>query len=198
MRADPQGTTSQSLHVGSREFAALDPFLRVVLITDGTVTRSLEAYFNEPVDVSVIAAGDHASAADLAACGLDRAGAVMRREVTLRGRRSGTAYAYAESFLVVDSLPASMREALAGGRRGIGELIRDFRLETYRDLHDIVRCAARRWALPLGIAENSEVLVRSYRIFHGGCVAVSLREVFPEACYEARAVDRVLPLASAG
>lgn len=32
----------------------LAPFLRVLLVTEGTVTRSLEAFFLEPIDLEVL------------------------------------------------------------------------------------------------------------------------------------------------
>ena len=162
--------------------ASLPPFLRTLLVTDGTVTKSLEAYFWEPVAVENLGQEVVPLARDTPWLGLERGAEVLHRRVRLVGGHSGTVYAHAESRIRLTRLPADLRDELRQGRIGIGELLRECGLETYRELLDFgvgpVQGLAHVFTVP------DETLVhRTYRIAVGHQPAILITEHFPLSVY---------------
>lgn len=166
-----QGFSTASLAgpQGSVLFADIPPLLRLLLVTDGTVTKALEAYFNSAVQVHLIGQGREPSRAGV----FDKINLVskdlMYREVHLVKRVNHTVLAQAESIIALDRLPADLAESLLAGRFGIGELIRSQGLDTYRQLCD------------LGICERNAVLGvwRRYEICQQGTALIQVQEWFP-------------------
>lgn len=181
MHMGPDGVVEAEL---SDQFAGLPPFLRVLLVTDGTVTRSLEAYFLERIEVVVLAHAETPSDRGHPEIDAARGDSILDRQVVLRGQVSGCAYAFAESIFAIDRVPPAVRRQLIEERKGIGEVLRAGRLETYRELYAIRRAEAGEWARNLGIDASAEVAIRDYRIFLEGRPAIRIEEVFPVARYQ--------------
>ncbi len=166
--------------------AALPAFLRTLLVADGTVTKALEAYFWEPLEVQPISQSYKANpqgCKDL----LDSSGSqVLEREVKLMGRLSGCCFACARSYLVLDYLPDSLVEGITAGRLGIGELLREEGVETYREIVrlDSFPRGVRSDEVPGGL--DDDLVARSYRIRVGGVPAILVTEYFPLAPYRER------------
>ncbi|MFL0810135.1 MAG: chorismate pyruvate-lyase family protein [Agarilytica sp.] len=149
------------------ELAELPAFLRVLITTDGTVTSSLEAYFWEPVTVEtkrqvplVLA---QAEPAINAAAGDE----VLLRQVQLRGQYSNTVFVEARSLIRMDLLPENIRADLKKQKLGIGELLRDCELETYREI------------LEVGKDEQCHHVWRKYRIVMEHRPFIQITESFP-------------------
>lgn len=153
--------------------------IRVLLTTDGTVTKSLEAYFWEPVAVK--RTGQQTLAADLPessrfagnlpVCESLNARALWRRDVNLVGEKTGNIYASATSLIDPASLPSAIAEGLAAGKLGIGGVIRELGLETYRQV--------------VGVGQSApDTLWRSYRLFYQGDVLMQICETFDLARFK--------------
>ncbi|HXD53691.1 MAG TPA: chorismate pyruvate-lyase family protein [Solirubrobacteraceae bacterium] len=114
--------------------AAIDAFLRNLLVTDGTVSRSLEAQTLRPVVVEPVEQSEtlppDAVAAHLA---LEEDEACMRRRVVMRVGAPGPSV-WAESFLVPGRAPIEFLRALRSNQRGIGGTIEQLKLESWREL----------------------------------------------------------------
>src|SRR4051812_24511224 len=54
----------------SPDFPGLSPILRVLLVTDGTVTKTLEAYFGEAIEVDVLEHAERTSESPYPAIGI--------------------------------------------------------------------------------------------------------------------------------
>lgn len=160
----------------------LPAFLRVLLVTDGTVTKSLEAYFWEPITVEPVAQRTTVAARALPALDLAAGAAVLERQVRLIGAHRGDVYVYAESVLRLEALSAALREDLLAGRIGIGEMLRERGLETYREILDVGSVAAPELSPLFGIAVET-VVYRTYRIFLHHRPAILITEKFPLARY---------------
>ncbi len=131
----------------SLAFAELPPVLRVLLLQDGTVTKTLEAFFWEPVAIRTIdqRMAELGVGTPLPGCEPDRL--VLHRRVEIVGEVSQRLFCQATSLVRTDQLPDSVAEKLIAGRIGIGELLRDRGLETYRELESIyLSCVARAFA----------------------------------------------------
>lgn len=167
-------------------FSTFPPFLRVLLVTDGTVTRTLEAYFDERIDVQVISHREMASDQSYAGIRVVRGERIIRRKVVLRGRCSRIAYAIAESVIAVERLSGDLQRRLACEPLGIGELIRVSRLETYREVLSVDRARAGEWAGDLAVEESAGVAMRRYVIYIDTKPTMEISEIFPERPFQRR------------
>lgn len=165
------------------DLSALPPFLRVLLLTDGTVTKSLEAYFWEPIAVDSLAQDTVRVSADLDWIGLKRGDRALQREVRLIGAESGVVYAYAKSLLKLEMLPAAVQQDLLSGGIGIGELLRERGLETYREILDMGREADPSLARLFNDRHGNELLYRVYRVLMKREAIILIEEKFPYRLY---------------
>lgn len=159
--------------------AELTPYERALLIIDGTVTKFIEAYRMEPVEVELLAQDnlvlDRPSRWLEAVAGSE----VISRQVILRGRDSGSLYAYASSRLVRDRLPEFVRRRLAHDPHGIGHILLESRLETFREVLWSGRERLERPPEPLAHLAGQDLISRTYRIFAGGLPLMLISETFP-------------------
>lgn len=161
---------------GPIAYSSIPPLLRLLLVTDGTVTKSLEALFNIPIKV-IVQRQEPVAAANLAqsvVCDL-QSEQLLVRDVTLVRTDSHQLMAQAHSLIALDFLPADLAAGLLVGELGIGELIRSQGLDTYRQLVD------------LGISRREEALGiwRRYYICKQGAVLMQVEEWFPWTVYAA-------------
>ena len=165
----------------SPDFPGLSPILRVLLVTDGTVTKTLEAYFGEAIEVHVLEHAERTSEVPYPDIEIEAGDRILHRYVRLLGRTTRKVYAVAESVAVLEHISQQMRRQLIEEHKGIGELLREGRLETYRELLTATLTFAGRWAEHLNVAATESVLTRDYKIYQGGRAVLLIREVFPES-----------------
>lgn len=154
---------------------SLPPFLRALLVTDGTVTKALEAYFWEPVVVDTLRQEFIDAAADIPWIEVNPGDQVMVREALLRGSDSGNHYARAFSVIRSMLIPTSFRERLINREIGIGVLIRDSGLESFREVMEV--------GVEPESASGEQALFRTYRIIIDGQPVILISETFPLALY---------------
>jgi chorismate-pyruvate lyase len=157
----------------------LDPLQRILLVTDGTLTDTLEAAFLEPIGLRKIAL-DIAPAQTLVD-GLDiRIGEpLLDRKIVLYGETTGRPYVYADSFLALDRLPPRFRAELMSSDTPMGRLWSEYKMETWKELLHVARRPAADRAEHLQIADASECVVRRYRLISGGRPLMVIEEQFP-------------------
>lgn len=166
-------------HLGRVDLRALSPFQRALLAIDGTVSKFLEAYTLEPVEVIglkqevVPLAGDHPYLE--AACGTE----VVTRQVLLQGRYSATIYAYAASLLVKDRLPPDLLYNLAVEPGGLGRVLLNGQIESRREI--LWHGCERVDDFPEEIARltGNAFVSRTYRVIAGGLPMILINEKFP-------------------
>jgi chorismate-pyruvate lyase len=174
-----KGSLPEPYHNGLN-FKEIHPLLRALLVTDGTVTKFLEAYLWEPIQVQRLMQGDTVLTEDLPWLDLSRGAAVLKRQVLLRGLYTGRIYTFAESYIRTDRLWDGLREELLQGRLGVGELLRDRRMETYRELLTYGREEVGALASVLGLSPRLPLLYRSYRIYNKRLPTILITEKFME------------------
>lgn len=158
----------------SRPLAELPPFLRALLATDGTVTKILEAYFWEPVAVDTLEQRIEQAQAPVPWIEVAAGDGCLVRDARLRGVRSGCAFAEAFSLIRTELIPDDFRRRLIDREIGIGALIRDSGLESYREVLDVGLDRA---------APGGESVFRTYRIFIDERPVILITEYFPLALY---------------
>lgn len=158
---------------------ALSPFQRALILIDGTVTRFIEAYAMEPLDVLRLEQTTRSLTTDSPWLELSHGDVADVRRVLLRGRVSRKVYVYASSLLVPSRWPPAARDRLEGGTEGIGRIVESAKMETRREIlwygRERVRVESR------GVSEApDEWISRAYRIiWHGRPIAL-INERFPQ------------------
>lgn len=165
------------------DIEAMPPFLRTLLVTDGTVTKILEAYFWEPVAVENLDQHLIALPTDIPWLGMKSGDTALQREVRLKGMQSETAYVYAKSILKLNLLPRNIQDDLLSGKIGIGEMLRESGLETYREIMDIGRSSDKAITSMMGDSIMDDWVYRTYRVFINHQPSMLITEKFPYRLY---------------
>ena len=173
-------TTGESIDLQS-----LAPFLRTLMVMDGTVTKALSAWFWEPV--AVLPSQNKSEVLTDSVVGLEvkNGDAILAREVNLCGDKTQRVFASARSIVSLKHLPEELAKPLEKGEMGIGELLREKGVETYRDIFDINYYPQNSTDDALIKCLNSDVIARSYRIRVNSVPAIIVTEFFPIAMYSA-------------
>lgn len=158
---------------------ALSAFQRALLVIDGTVTKFIEAYQMEPVDVSRLSQRPSVLPAEDTRLEAGAGEPVILREVLLTGRFSRTVYAYAISLLVPGRLPEQLTGALDIDGTSLGRVLLGQRLETRREVLWFGR--EQLDDLPEAVRHHTgdDFVSRTYRIIAGGLPIILISEKFP-------------------
>ena len=168
----------------SLDIAAMPPIVRTLLVTDGTVTKTLEAYFWEPIVITQLGQQIEPLTEDLEDMGCKKGEEVLRRNVSISGEESADIYAYATSILNLNALPEDVSKQLVLGKIGIGELLRDKGLETYRQVVDIYREINEEVLPGSSCTYCGELICRTYHIHLNHIPVIQVTEKFPYRLYQ--------------
>jgi chorismate-pyruvate lyase len=160
-------------YLGDVEIAALDPCLRTLLFTDGTVTRTLEVQTLERVRVEVV--DQHWCRAPESAelyLGLDGDEECVQRRVKMTIGETAVPAVWAESHIIPARLPEGFLRLLEEMPEGIGESLQHLMLESARELLWFGLGTAAEWT------GAREALTRLYRVTAHGETALLISESF--------------------
>ena len=122
-------------HVIDPYLVAMDPHLRGLLFTDGTVTRTLEVGALAPVAVTVESQRQVALGAEVGAhLDVPSGSPAIERRVKIGLESSTEPAIWAESHIVAERLPEGFLGVLDGCRDGIGESLQQVKLESWREM----------------------------------------------------------------
>jgi chorismate-pyruvate lyase len=165
-------------HLGDIGLAEMEPFLRGLLFTDGTVTRALEVQALSRVSVEVVDQCDTMVSGEIAGHLKVPTGteAVRRRVLIGTGDPIGPAI-WAESHILPSRLPARFLNVLQGASDGIGESLRQIELESSREMLWFGVDSHPQWS---GVepSTSSAVINRLYRVISGGLPTLLISESF--------------------
>lgn len=162
--------------------AEVPPFLRTLLVMDGTVTKSLEAFYWESIAVNAVSQQVISVEREINLLDVGVGDDVLARRVNLLGKKSGTVYARAFSVIRHNLIPTQLRGRLLAGTLGIGELIRDCGVETYRELLEI-GLADAVGGLDSEDPCTEDQIYRTYRIVLQQAPTIMVTEYFPVSVF---------------
>ena len=165
--------------VSAVNLRVLSPFQRSLLVIDGTVTKFIEAYMLEPVNIQRLSQTTVALPEDHRWLEAPKSTTVAVREVLIEGEYSGTLYVYAVSLIVLDRMPATVRERLEIDGEGVGRILIDHQLETRREVLWYGREHAGELSQEVRRRTSGEFLTRAYRIVHERRPVALITEKFP-------------------
>jgi chorismate-pyruvate lyase len=151
-------------------------------VTDGTVTKILEAYFWEPVEVQTLRQEFVAAEQPIDWIGLRAGDRVLVRDARLQGTESGQIYATAFSAIRTELIPETFRQRLIDREIGIGVLIRDSGLESYREVLEVSMEPDQSAELAGGVG-SGDLVCRTYRIIIDREPVILITESFPLSLY---------------
>ena len=164
-------------HVAEVEIERLDPFLRNLLFTDGTVTRALGVQTLAPIAVRKLSQAEVAAPADVVRyLETDLGEGSIRRRVSI-AVDSSEPVLWAESYIVPDRLPPGFVGLLDGAPDGIGQSLQRIALESYRELLWFGLDAAPEWAAAPARA-SGPIIRRLYRIVSDHQASILISESF--------------------
>jgi chorismate-pyruvate lyase len=143
-------------------------------MTDGTVTKIQEAYFWEPVEVQTMEQEMVTAERPIDWIRVGAGDQMLVRHARLRGTDTGRTYANAFSVIRPALIPEHFRQRLIDREIGIGVLIRDSGLESYREVMEVGTEPD---------AATDGAVFRTYRIIIAGEPVILITETFPLALY---------------
>ena len=166
-------------HLDQVNLYILTPFQRALLAIDGTVTKFIEAYTLEPIEIIRLKQETQALRTDQTWLAAAKGTETIARQVLLRGRYSSTVYAYAVSLLVPERLPTEMLDDLEIEPAGLGRVLLNSQIENRRDIlwygHERIDKLPEEIQHLTGI----DFISRTYRIIAGGTPVMLINEKFP-------------------
>jgi chorismate-pyruvate lyase len=166
---------AKSPYLADLDIVGLDPFLRGLLFTDGTVSRALEAHTLSRVTVApveqVTARIRQPTAGYLA---VEEGRQCLRRRVTMHIADRHLAV-WAESYIVPGRLPSQFEATLGTAAQGIGGSLQQLKLESSRELLCFGLAPPPAWAEP---DASATTLARLYRIVTQAQPALLITEHF--------------------
>jgi chorismate-pyruvate lyase len=168
------------------EVRKLDRDLRILIASNGTLTRILGIVADDEIVVQIVEQQVHGIAPSISDLAQLPSGRILQRQILLKGRSSGHPFVAAESLIAMDLLPTSITTILTKTERPIGEVIAASCLETFKETAEVWIGQAPGW-LALAGYQNWEprIVARRYRIIMGGQPVIIITEHFLRNVFQA-------------
>lgn len=156
---------------------------KILLTTDGSITRILEAIRGEPVTVETITQELINAEREIAdVLNIDLGSTVNYRVVNLRDSKGMLIRAI--SYAPVERLPPAFREDIMKKDEPIGRIMAKLRIEARREIKgfEIIK-ADKELSEVFGIPHGALLLKRMYNIIYQGEVLLNVTEIFPHAFF---------------
>ncbi|MEY4769209.1 MAG: hypothetical protein RL637_1848 [Pseudomonadota bacterium] len=157
----------------------LSPYQRIILISNGTLTKLLEHLLSEQLMVIKLSEILQPATEAIEYLNIAAGELLIERKICLQGQTTGTHWLYAESKIVLQRLDVSFREDLLNSKIPIGKLWAKHRVETFKELLPPFIEIAAELAVHFNLTPNDLLLGRTYRVFSNHQPIMMLTEKFP-------------------
>lgn len=184
-----QETLSSSEHkhdyhiLGELVLEELSPLQRILLSADGTLTKLLEVYLDESMQIVKLLEDVFPAIKPVEALELDAGEDIIERKILLQGKLSRRKWMYADSIIVLDRISRTFQEQLLNSHVPIGKLWLEHKVETFKEIITASRENAGDLAEYFEIERDAVLLSRSYRVFCGHRPVMLITEKFPESYF---------------
>ena len=161
----------------------LNPFQKILLIADGTLTNILEAFLNEPIGVIKLSEEIVSITADILPLEIKVGTEVLERQILLCGKTSRRNWLYADSIIVLERMEERFREKLIKSHIPIGKLWREHKMETFKEIVTYAREQAGDLSNCFDIKREDKLLSRTYRVFSSHQPVMMITEKFPNSYF---------------
>jgi len=172
---------SEKLRNIEKELGRLSPAQKILLGTDGSVTKMLEVITGSPVGITTrvqeIIGADNRIAGELQ---IDPGDPVNYRVVELKNNDTAEVLVYAVSYTPVNRLDPEVKADFMMADIPIGKIMQKHKMETRREITDAgVLKADTIFSRTFGIFKDEALLSRDYRIIHHDRPIIKINEIFP-------------------
>jgi beta-ribofuranosylaminobenzene 5'-phosphate synthase len=157
---------------------ALSPVQKILLTTDGSITRIFEALTGEEVSIDteeqrIIPASDEISKV----LGIEPDAEVNFRVVNLKNSKG--VLAHATSYAPLLMIEEGFRDKIMKADIPIGKIMQELKIEARREITSCsVVPADKKLAELFNVPEGSNLLKRNYNIIHKNEVLLNITEIF--------------------
>jgi chorismate-pyruvate lyase len=127
--------------------------LVIVIIQNGVLESILQLLVRNDIEIIVLRQRE--------------SGSVLYRKICVKKKLDGVVIMHAESKVKTKNLPIALRDKIIEGERGIGSLIENLRIETFRHIRSI------------GFDQRQRAIYRIYDIYIKEQLAITIKEYFP-------------------
>jgi chorismate-pyruvate lyase len=161
------------------EVRKLDRDLRILIASNGTLTRILGIVADDEIVVQIVEQQVHGIAPSIPDLAQLPSGRILQRQILLKGRSSGHPFVAAESLIAMDLLPTSITTILTKTERPIGEVIAASCLESFKETAEVWIGRPPGWLALAGYQYwEPRIVARRYRIIMGGQPVIIITEHF--------------------
>lgn len=162
----------------------IDPVLRLLLTSDGTLIRHLQSLFLASVKVAVQDQREVLiDEEDASWIGIPAGEKGIQRKVWLSAGARGDRKVFAVSTFPLSGLKPDLYQEILLGQKPIGRIIEALRLPTRRDRLEITRLALPQVAEALGLQPGELFWARRYRLTISDQVSGGLFEAFSPSLF---------------
>ncbi len=165
--------------LGELNLRVLTPFHRALLVIDGTVTKFIEAYTMEPVEVTRLMQETHHLSENHDWLVAETGTEVIARQVFLKGKYSGKIYAYAASLIIESRLEGRFKHGLDIEGGGIGRVLINNQVESRREVLWYGKEQVNGLPEAISHLNKTDFVSRTYRIIVGEKPIMLINEKFP-------------------
>lgn len=167
------------------EIRKLNRDLRILIASNGTLTRILGIVASDEIVVQIVDQQVHGTAPRIPGSEQLPSGRVLQRQILLKGRSSGHPFVAAESLIAIDLLPPAITTNLTETEHPIGEVIAASCLETFKEEAKVWIGQPPDW-LALAGYQNSEptIVARRYSVISGGQPVIIITEYFLQNVFQ--------------
>ncbi|OSC40424.1 chorismate--pyruvate lyase family protein [Mycobacterium decipiens] len=175
----PEKCDTADCALSDEAIQGLDRDLRLLIATNGTLTRILNVLANDEIVVQIINQQVHGVAPRMPELDQSSVGRVLQRNILLKGQNSGDVFVAAESVVAIDLLPREIVTSLTRTDRPIGEVMAASHVETFKEEAKVWVGELPGW-LAFGGYQNSrrKAIGRRYRVIAGGQPVLIITEYF--------------------
>ena len=171
--------------LSDEEIRKLNRELRILIASNGTLTRILGIVADDEIVVQIVEQQLHDEAPRIPGLEQLPSGRVLQRRILLKGRSSGHSFVAAESLVAVDLLPRAITTSLTTTDRPIGEIMAASSLETFKEAAEVWIGQPPDWLVLAGCRNSeSKIVARRYRVIAGGQPTIIITEYFLRDAFE--------------
>jgi chorismate-pyruvate lyase len=158
----------------------------VLLRTDGTVTDLLELFTGEPIRIAKVSSGFHNAECDWP--NKDGEPQLIVRDVILCGKTTESRYIFGHTHVYPEALAPAVHLQLQETNEPIGKVLRDQRVEDFRQIEGRGCRPMPLVAEILGVAATDQLQWRRYSVTSGASTIMEITEVFSERLFASPAL----------
>ena len=161
------------------DVAELSSLQRIILTSNGTVTKLLEDLVGEQLTVIKLHESLQIHEQAIEYLELPDSQKVIQRKICLQGKDSGINWLYAESIIIPERLEPSFRDDLLESQIPIGNLWSKYKIETFKEILPPFKQTAGELGQYFSIPAQQYLLGRTYRVYSRQQPVMMLTEKFP-------------------